>query len=478
MAPVHVERRIAAALGVLLFVSYAYFFQGGGWNPNSRLDLTRAVAERGTVTIDDYVANTGDWAQHGGHYYANKAPGLSFATVPMWLATGALLPASTSIETRAWWSNAVVNGGLAALLGVVLFFAIGSLGVSSIAMRAAATLAYGLGTLAFPYATAFYAHQPAAALAFIGFATLNRAQQRVDRPELAVIAGIAAGSAVLFETSTAIVVLALAGWLAAGRDLRRLGLFALGVIPMALLLSWYGWAAFHDPLARWTDWANPRVEVRVNGALFGLPTLHRLWALTLSGYRGVLFTSPVLALAAVGWPAFRRAHPGAAYVCAGIVAAFGIMVASFHAWHGGWAPGPRYLIPCLPFAAVPLAYGIARFPRIGAVMTALSIAVMTAITLVAVEIPKGVAVPVSQFVAPFLLEGRVSVNPQGLDEYLPDPGYAAMNPPENRNSRNLGELLFPGRLASAVPLALVWVTLGFFVLQTMRRGEGPPGRTV
>jgi hypothetical protein len=106
--------------------------------------------------------------------------------------------------------------------------------------------------------------------------------------------------------------------------------------------------AFHDPLARWTRWANPNVEVRVNGNLFGWPSPTRIYGLLLSGYRGLLFTSPVLILAAVGWPALRRARPAAAFVCAGIVIAFVLLIASFYAWHGGWAPGARYLIPCLP----------------------------------------------------------------------------------------------------------------------------------
>ena len=159
---ISLERRIALLLGIILFVSYAYFFQGGGWNPNSRLDLTRALAEQHTLAIDDYVGNTGDWAYFNGHYYAAKAPGFSLLAVPVWIATGILLPSTTTLDARAWWTNVFVNALPASLLGVCLFVTLGWLGVSSIHARVGATLAYGLGTLAFPYATAFYAHQPAA----------------------------------------------------------------------------------------------------------------------------------------------------------------------------------------------------------------------------------------------------------------------------------------------------------------------------
>ncbi len=76
------ERLIALLLGAILFASYAYFFQGGGWNPNSRLDLTRTLAERGTIVIGAYVANTGDWARYNGQLYGNTAPGLPRGAAP------------------------------------------------------------------------------------------------------------------------------------------------------------------------------------------------------------------------------------------------------------------------------------------------------------------------------------------------------------------------------------------------------------
>jgi hypothetical protein len=200
--------------------------------------------------------------------------------------------------------------------------------------------------------------------------------------------------------------------------------------------------------------------VRVAGALFGWPDPERFYALLLSGSRGLFFTSPVLALAVVGWPALHRAHRGVAWVCAGVVAGFFVLIASFHAWYGGWTPGPRYLIPCLPFAVLPMGFAFARLPCIALAAGALSIAIMSAITLVAVEIPVKVPVPLRDFVAVHLFEGRVSVNPQGLEDYLPHPDYLEMRPPPGPASRNLGELIFRESLWSALPLGLIWLGLG------------------
>ena len=69
-----VSRR-SAVIALVLLVSYAYFYQAGGWNANSRFDLVRAIVEQGTVVIDAYHTNTGDKSRYNGHYYTDKAPG-------------------------------------------------------------------------------------------------------------------------------------------------------------------------------------------------------------------------------------------------------------------------------------------------------------------------------------------------------------------------------------------------------------------
>ena len=50
-------------LFLVLFISYAYFYQAGGWNQNSRFALVRAILNEHTVRIDPYQRNTGDIAR-------------------------------------------------------------------------------------------------------------------------------------------------------------------------------------------------------------------------------------------------------------------------------------------------------------------------------------------------------------------------------------------------------------------------------
>src|ERR1700690_1173329 len=80
------HRKTAVVLGLVTFLSFTYFYEGGGWNQNSRFDLLRAIVERHTLRIDAYHENTQDKAHFNGHYYSDKAPGLVFLAVPFALA--------------------------------------------------------------------------------------------------------------------------------------------------------------------------------------------------------------------------------------------------------------------------------------------------------------------------------------------------------------------------------------------------------
>src|SRR6202040_406259 len=75
--------RERAILFVLLFASFAYFYQAGGWNQNSRFDLVRAITNEHTLNIDPFKFSTGDIAFFEGHYYSDKAPGLALTAAPL-----------------------------------------------------------------------------------------------------------------------------------------------------------------------------------------------------------------------------------------------------------------------------------------------------------------------------------------------------------------------------------------------------------
>ena len=67
--PAGAERWFLLAYALWLFGTFAYFLPAATWNPVSRFDLTRAIVEHGTLSIDAYADSTGDRALYDGHWY-------------------------------------------------------------------------------------------------------------------------------------------------------------------------------------------------------------------------------------------------------------------------------------------------------------------------------------------------------------------------------------------------------------------------
>ena len=98
-------------LAFTLFLSYGYFYQGGGWNQDSRFSMVRAILESGTLKITAYHHITGDKSRIGADYYSDKAPGHALLATPF----GGAAPR----RNEGRWRRDHVTGGVdvAALLG-------------------------------------------------------------------------------------------------------------------------------------------------------------------------------------------------------------------------------------------------------------------------------------------------------------------------------------------------------------------------
>ena len=79
----------AVWVAVILLGSYAFFWHSRDWNTASRLMLTYAMVDRGTVSITGLDGQTGDKAKFDGQFYSDKLPGYSFlAALPYAYAKG------------------------------------------------------------------------------------------------------------------------------------------------------------------------------------------------------------------------------------------------------------------------------------------------------------------------------------------------------------------------------------------------------
>lgn len=471
-------------LFLLFFISYGYFFQGGGWNQNARICLTRSIIDFGTFTIDHYkddafgtkFVSAGYWAYYDGHYYSNKSPGLSFMAVPFFAVSQMLwariIPDDPGRQVlfSAYMSTLFTVGLLSAFLCLLIFYVFHRIFSMSANAALLLTVLFGFGTLAFSYGTTFYSHQPAACCSFLSFVlAMNIRYGAAPRKNvMAALAGFSAASAVVIEPSAIIMLAGVAFCLVSVREGRSyIPLYVLGcVLPLAVL-GWYNYVCFGHPLASGYAYSNDMVMGKVEGTLFGLPGLKRFHDLLISPYRGLFFSSPVLIMALPGlFIALRRKQwLSEILFCAMISGVFIMFIACFHAWHGGWAAGPRYLLPAFPWIFMMAGLSLQRFPGVFVGIGLLSLLLNLAITIVGNEIPLEVKNPLLDVVWKNLIAGRVSINPFPLSQ-CESYTMAEMARIDvwraNFSSFNLGELLFPYSIASVLPLAGFWGVWGYW----------------
>jgi hypothetical protein len=492
-------RRPETALFVAVLAAYAYFYQAGGWNQNSRFDLVRALVERGTASIDAFHENTRDKARVGDHFYCDKAPGVSWMAVPPYAVAqlAASPPAGDGIaEARflavaAHFSTVWAVGVPSAISVVALALLLGALGAGE-RTRLAAAAAYGLGTLAFPYSTLLYGHQVAAAFTVSAFALLAHARHVVGRagPLLLTGAGALLGGAVVVEYPSALAAAAVTAYAATFvRPLHRLGWLAAGAALPCAALALYHSALFGGPLTLPYHFSTQKNRAR--GFFMGLGAVDAtvLWHITLSPYRGLFFSSPWLALSLPGAVRMVVMRAGAlraeAITCLAVAVLHLWLNASLADWQGGFAMGPRYLVGAIPFVAV-LAAGLALPSRSGSTSTGgtrvlrrsawalagaaalYSTFLMLAGTAVRPEVPVNQRHPFGAYILPRLANGELAVSTQSIDSIGSSPAFDPHDPRRIEHAWNLGQRVGLRGVASLGPLVAIWIACAFWLAWAVR----------
>lgn len=379
--------RVATALAILVFVALAPWVQMFTAQPRARFATTASLAERGTFEITDRAASLyeRDQASVDGRTYGDKAPGQPVAAVPFfWIADVAGFADTVEHRTTdccvqepfiaeyhlgAWWIGLFFAVVPAALLCALMYrhvephFPCRGVPVA---------LAMSFSTLLLPFGTRLYGHVAAALLCFWSWHRLGglRPSHRD-----ALMAGIAAGLAVSVEYSAAIYALVVLLGLLGARQARTAGVFVSGTVPAALALAMYHTVIFGHPLA--TSYGTKSFD-----QLTPPPDLAQ--ALTIVfGSRGLVYT-PVVLVALAGlvllWRHRPELRPEVA-ISASVFLGFWALQASWVNPWGGATPGPRYLIPALPFLALPLAAAWTRVIGGMAVVIGMSSMLLATITL-------------------------------------------------------------------------------------------------
>jgi hypothetical protein len=390
--------RRPAVIFCLLLICYAYILpRWADWSENSRLDLVLSLVDDGTVSIDRYVANTGDYALYRGRTYTDKPPGLSLLALPAYMALSPILdmPPVASRLQRIGSAGALASSlradgsGLredklraalaqylltllavatpAAALGVLFYRLLARLGVGEL-LATLGALAYGLGTTAAPYAGNFYSHQLCAALLFGAFmlAWPEGADRKSDYAR-GLLCGLLLGWAVISEYPVAPAAAVIGLYALARRGPRWIMPLAIGGAMPGLLLVTYDLAAFGTPLPVGYAYSALWQGQHHTGFMsITYPHPEALWGLMFGLFRGLFIRSPWLLLALPGLAAWWRAgRLRAEWWALCLVSLLTVLFyGSSMMWWGGFAAGPRYIVPMIPFLAAPAIWWVAtQWPR-------------------------------------------------------------------------------------------------------------------
>ncbi|MGK2948771.1 MAG: hypothetical protein ACSLFP_09365 [Acidimicrobiales bacterium] len=364
------EWRAPLALALVLMVVVAPVVQEYTAPTAPRYTLAAALVEHQTLELDRYADNVFiDRLELDGHLYSDKAPGQPFFSVPAYALARALgAESATVVRLRgnlgAWavtaWSSLVPAVAL-----VLLVFA----SARAMGERAAVAGAAGVsfGTLLLPYAAQLYGHVLAAALAF-GAWHIARGSPSTRR---ALLCGLLVGSAVVVEYQTAIIAMVLGVWMVR-RSVGQLGWFVVGGLPPAMALAAYQTALLGSPFA--SSYSRKPVHEDATPLVTGVPKpLQGLEILF--GARGIFLFTPIVAVGVWGLVRLARrdsVHREVALVSLVVVGAFFLLQAGWPNPWGGEMPGPRYMIPAMPFLGLGIAAAWESRPRLVVVLGGIS----------------------------------------------------------------------------------------------------------
>jgi hypothetical protein len=360
------ERRRALALflafaGFYLLLASGHFY---ATDEETVYSLTESLVERHTVAMPEGAWGLATSTGRDGRQYAVTGPGQSFLAVPLYLlgktAAPLLPPGGRGYATRFAVAlfNPLVTAATVAIL-YALAQRLGSRGGAALGLAAI----YGLATTAWPHGRTFFAEPLTALLLLLAFYGFRRGTEARPAYGWLVPSGAAMVCALAVKPHAALAVPFLGlylliraadlrlvagrvqiAWFRAVRLLLAAGIgMACGAVPLGL----YNLSLFGNPLR--TGYGGQSAA-----DLFVVPFATGLYGLTVSSGKGLLWYSPPILLALVGWWPFWRRWRAEALVCLALVVAHFAFYGRIFAWHGDGSWGPRYLMVMLPFAILPL----------------------------------------------------------------------------------------------------------------------------
>ena len=453
-------------------IVYGYFFQGGGWNPNSHFDTIRAIVERRALDITPAAANTGDIAVHNRKTYSNKGPGFAVLGAPFYYVLyhverklGCDTNDYQTVNLNAHVLTFLLSGLPGAILLLLLYRHFRNQ-AATIAESLCLAGAFGAGSLIFPYSGILMSHVLSTCILFATWQIVSR--PNVTRLQLA-FAGLMCGIAVTVDTLSAPAALLFSLYVVLRRPFRDVLGFAVAASVIAALYFTYNKLTFGSIFTSNQTLEGGFQKKELVLCMLAAPDFERLYWLTVHPFRGLFYTCPVMLLALLSLPRKWRFREITleAFVPIAIIFLYLAFNLTFNGWAGGWGIGPRYLIPVFPFLFSFALRGFRSFTTPALTLMAVSVLIMFSVSAVQLMVPAPNDKvdkrfdPVSDSVRR-LKNGEISVSTQSMLDYVPTPSERA-----EWASYNLGEVVGLKGLASLLPVTLILfafalATLGFY----------------
>jgi hypothetical protein len=324
-----------------------------------RFAVTESIARRAQFDINQIAWS--QWAlspatRQGsfglqGDVFSKKGIALSLLVMPLYW-TALMTPKVGLVQTAM-----IFNPLVTALTGVVIFLYARRLRYSP-GIGLATALVFGLSSIAWVYSK-FFLDEPLSALTlFLAAYFLLRFRSKPKLTESA-LAGLSLSLAVATKTTNLALVpiyvlyLILPPWQIENEQqekrwkIRSVLLLLVPVTIACLLLGLYNMVRFGNPLTTGYDFGA--------GEAFSTPLWLGLYGFLFSPYKSIFLYSPILLACLVSFLLFLKRHRLQGWLLGLIVIAHFLLFAKWYMWWGGFAWGPRFLVPLTPFLAITLA---------------------------------------------------------------------------------------------------------------------------
>ena len=400
-------------LFILVNLFFSAYYLDIWLTPNSvsRSLPVLSMYHKGSLVIDDYKVYTGDISRVQGHYYSDKAPFASLLVYPVYrfakMAGWAGFDSATVSRYPIYiWEYAGMKDGRGfvspeissvlvlgsfftgvipfVLIILITFLSIRKLGGLTPALI---SMAVFYSSFVFVYAGVFFGHILAGFFLFGAYLALSNRRHFF-------LGGLSLGLAFATEYTIAIIIpIWFLQTILNGKSFKSTLNFILGMIPGGLFILLYNYSitgSAFTPL--YTFVANEQYK-GVSNLGFGFPRLAALNGLLFTANRGLFFYTPVLLVA--GYYLVRNAikrYSGSTAMekwtvvssargnfLVTAVVLYLLLISAHLMWTGGWAFGPRHLIPVVILLLYEAARYLAKYPvsKIFLVIVVLAGLVMT-----------------------------------------------------------------------------------------------------